>query len=68
MRRRSFHFLPAALFVIAAAVRAGADDTAGLEFFEKRIRPVLIEHCYDCHGPDADEPGGGLRLDSRPGG
>jgi cytochrome c553/mono/diheme cytochrome c family protein len=53
--------------VLWAAAIARADDAAGVEFFEKRIRPVLIEHCYDCHGPDADEPGGGLRLDSRAG-
>ncbi len=36
-----------------------------LAFFESRIRPVLIEHCYDCHSRDSDEPGGGLRLDTR---
>lgn len=33
-----------------------------LEFFEKKIRPVLIEHCLQCHGPDQQK--GGLRLDS----
>ena len=40
----------------------------GLEFFEKKIRPVLIDTCYQCHGPEAAEKGklkGGLRLDSR---
>lgn len=38
---------------------------AGIEFFEKRIRPVLIEHCYKCHSGDAKEVKGGLRLDSK---
>ena len=33
------------------------------QFFERRIRPLLIEHCHECHGPDSDE--GGLRLDRR---
>ena len=37
-------------------------DAAGIEFFEKRIRPLLANHCYDCHGED--EPESELRLDS----
>ena len=35
------------------------------EFFEKRIRPLLVKHCYDCHGPDLAE--GKLRLDTKSG-
>jgi cytochrome c553 len=35
---------------------------AGIEFFEKKIRPLLIERCSSCHG--ADKQSGGLRLDS----
>ena len=38
---------------------------AQLEFFESKVRPLLVEHCYDCHGPDVDEPEGGLSLASR---
>jgi hypothetical protein len=37
-----------------------------LAFFESRVRPVLIDHCYSCHSQDSDEPGGNLLLDSRP--
>jgi hypothetical protein len=33
------------------------------EFFEKRVRPVLVEQCVRCHGPKKQS--GGLRLDSR---
>ncbi len=40
----------------------GAEETA---FFEKRIRPLLSEHCLDCHG--ATKQKGGLRLDWRGG-
>lgn len=47
-------------FGVSAAV---ADD--GLEFFEKKIRPVLIEKCYKCHSAEAAKPKGGLRLDRR---
>jgi Protein of unknown function (DUF1553)/Protein of unknown function (DUF1549)/Planctomycete cytochrome C len=39
--------------------------TEQLNFFESKIRPVLVEHCYACHSADAANPGGGLRLDSR---
>ena len=36
-----------------------------LDFFEKEVRPLLVKHCYQCHGPDSNEGEGGLRLDSR---
>jgi len=35
-----------------------------VEFFETRIRPVLVEHCYECHSADAKVLQGGLRLDT----
>ena len=38
-----------------------------VEFFEKRVRPVLVEHCYKCHGAEEGKIKGGLRLDSREG-
>ncbi len=34
-------------------------------FFESRIRPVLIKHCYSCHSAEGGEAKGGLTLDSR---
>ena len=34
------------------------------EFFEKKIRPLLVERCYACHSRETDNPMGGLRLDS----
>lgn len=38
--------------------------TAGqLEFFEKKVRPVFVEHCQDCHGDEEQE--GEFRIDSR---
>jgi Protein of unknown function (DUF1553)/Protein of unknown function (DUF1549)/Planctomycete cytochrome C len=36
----------------------------GLEFFEKKIRPVLVDNCYVCHSSQAKKPQGGLLLDS----
>ena len=47
-----FLLLPAVLW--AAGSLTGAEFTAAdLEFFEKKIRPVLAEHCYKCHSADA---------------
>jgi hypothetical protein len=42
-------------------------EQADLDFFEAKIRPVLIEHCYSCHAADAKIIRGGLLLDSRDG-
>ena len=43
----------------------GRNERAGLELFEKKIRPALIEHCYECHAVDSDDIGGDLLVDSR---
>ncbi|MHA3772837.1 PSD1 and planctomycete cytochrome C domain-containing protein [Verrucomicrobiota bacterium sgz303538] len=43
-----------------------AEPTAsGLEFFEKKVRPVLVSECFECHAGDKHK--GGLLLDSREG-
>jgi hypothetical protein len=58
----------AALAVIVATRSTAADE--GLDFFERKIRPVLVEHCYSCHSADAEKSGklkGGLRVDSKTG-
>ncbi len=45
-----------------------AEPTAEqIEFFENKIRPVLVEHCYACHSDKAEKVKGGLRLDTREG-
>ncbi len=40
-------------------------DSQKLEHFERFIRPVLVEHCYECHSSGATSVEGELRLDSR---
>ena len=40
---------------------AQAADTAALDFFESKVRPLLIQHCQKCHGDKKQQ--GGLRLD-----
>lgn len=37
------------------------------EFFERKVRPVLAENCFECHQAGAKKVGGGLLLDSRAG-
>ena len=49
---------------------ANASDTlpaAHRAFFETKIRPVLVKHCYSCHSADAKKIGGRLFLDTRDG-
>lgn len=49
---------------------AGDTPIAGKEqmvFFETKIRPVLVDHCYKCHSADAKIFKGGLKLDNRQG-
>lgn len=42
-------------------------DARGIEFFETRIRPILVENCLECHGEDLDGLKGGLDLSSAAG-
>ena len=59
-----FCIAPALLAAFGFAARAAGD---GAEFFEKKIRPILVEQCYECHSAKSKKVRGGLRLDSRAG-
>ncbi len=64
----SLLFLPIAVLAADQSVTAHADIPADqLSFFEKNIRPVLVEHCYKCHSAEAEKVKGGLTLDTRQG-
>ena len=39
----------------------------GIAFFEKKIRPLLVERCYECHSAQSKKVKGGLLLDTRGG-
>jgi hypothetical protein len=39
----------------------------GIEFFEKKVRPILTANCYACHSAQVSRPKGGLLLDTREG-
>ena len=49
---------------VSAWAISPADDAAAIEFFERKVRPLLVEHCYACHSSQAKIIHGGLRLDS----
>lgn len=49
-------------FLALLASTVAADAPANHEFFEKKIRPVLVQHCYECHNSH-NKKKGGLALD-----
>jgi hypothetical protein len=55
------------LLCCAAASPAWAADGEDVVFFEKKIRPILVKRCYQCHSEKAKEQEGGLLLDRRSG-
>ncbi|MDC0218767.1 PSD1 and planctomycete cytochrome C domain-containing protein [Verrucomicrobia bacterium] len=60
-----FSFLLAIVTVLPLV--AAEFSAVDLEFFEKKIRPVLVEHCYKCHSAESKKLKAGLRLDHRAG-
>ena len=51
------------LFLVSATVASGAE----FDFFERKVRPLFVEHCYECHSAVSGKSKGGLLLDSRQG-
>ena len=57
-----------ALLVISSLPVGAADLTAEeVAFFEGKVRPLLVEHCYECHSTETNKVKGGLLLDSKEG-
>jgi len=42
----------------------GQTSASDREFFEQKVRPLLVEHCYQCHSVESKKTKGGLRIDS----
>ncbi len=64
-RFRALSFL--GLLAGAAGVFAAEPTAEDLAFFEKKIRPVLVQNCYKCHSASSEEVQGELLLDTREG-
>ena len=61
-----------AILLALPCLAIAAEDTPGvgpdqLNFFEKNIRPVLVQQCYKCHSAKAEKIKGKLTLDTRQG-
>ena len=77
MLRRTMLSHVVVLVIAATSAVAAAPDRAPtvaaeptpqqLDFFEAKIRPVLVEHCYKCHSVKSDKLKGSLYVDGRDG-
>jgi len=58
--------LTGVLLLVSPPHRSAAEGD-GIAFFEKHVRPVLVQHCYECHSLKEGKKKGNLFLDSREG-
>lgn len=71
MGSRAFNSITtlAAIASVLHCLQVSADETAAtpqqIEFFEKGVRPLLVEHCYSCHSVKAKKLQAGFLMDSR---
>ena len=63
-RRRLVELVLLTIATTTAQAVEPRSGSAGVDFFESNIRPMLAEHCYKCHSAQGKSPKGGLRLDS----
>ncbi len=55
------------LCVTGASEHLARADEAGHDYFENRVRPLLVKHCLECHSAERRKTQGDLALDSRAG-
>ncbi len=65
MVRKRLSVLLLVLASMGSSVEVHADEQS--DFFETKIRPVLVKHCYECHSAESDKVGGNLLVDRRDG-
>ncbi len=67
MRRFFCWFGPLALAATGMAAIGAEPSAQQLAFFEAKVRPLLVKHCYECHSTESAKLKGGLLLDSKEG-
>lgn len=60
------HCIVGAIVALSVATPLAA-QTTDVEFFESKIRPVLVQRCYSCHNSKLAAPKGDLVLDTKEG-
>lgn len=60
-------FLQIAALFWAISSFPSAKATEGFAYFEEKVRPIFIAHCYECHSEEAGKRKGGLWLDRKEG-
>ncbi|PYI81112.1 MAG: hypothetical protein DME26_20385 [Verrucomicrobia bacterium] len=60
LRVRGFACLAAMIASLTAAF--ASSESTGFDFFERKIRPIFVERCYQCHSAQAEKLKGGLLL------
>jgi hypothetical protein len=55
------------LALVAVPAARAADTPEGVEYFETRVRPILVDSCYKCHSAQSEKLKGSLYLDSKAG-
>lgn len=65
LRKWRTRLVAGGVLLLSCETARPANNSVGLEFFENKIRPVFVEHCYSCHSAVAKKIRGALKLDSR---
>src|SRR6187551_2965679 len=63
MQIGSPRLLSVALVLLGLVEGSGASEPSPIEF-NRDVRPILADHCFQCHGPDAKQRQAELRLDA----
>src|SRR4051794_22070846 len=58
-------FIAVLLVATAACYSAVPGPLDGTDFFETKIRPLLVDRCFECHSTTSKKIKGGLTLDAR---
>ena len=61
---KAFTLLKIWLILLAISFQAKSASREEINFFETKIRPILVQNCYKCHSKDSEKVKGGLLLDN----